>query len=1083
MSDEIIFKGRVIRCTYNSDNYKVYAIDVDRNKYPNIKFTKYGNATITGNLHTLGEGIEYEIRAIEEQSKYGYGYKVLNIKRDKPNTSLDMQMFLSEILTPKQAQTLYEVYPDIVDRVMQNNLDDIDLNKLNGIKEFTFNIIKEKIIENFVLVELVSEFQGMLSLSMIKKLYEKYTSVQKIRNELKNNPYKCLCGLARVGFKTADSLLLEIDRVSKENVSKGQKPIVKFEFDLKTSQQRCLACILFLLEENESNGHTKMNLVELKKQCEKLVPACSHHFTNVIKHEDIYYNKEKLDVALKSTYDIELYIANRIKEGLKINTVWDCDYEKYRSVNGIELTDEQNQVLEKICKYNIVMLNGSAGCVDCDTEFFNGSGWKKISDYKEGDMVLQYNEDGTANLVYPINYIKQSQKQLWHFETKYGLDQCLSDNHTVVYITSRGNIKRRTFKDICNIHNSCGFKGKFITSFKYNGKGIDLSDNIIRLMIAIFADGSFYSDYDKRYKCYNRVRFHLKKQRKKERLEEILNNLNIKYDKKESFAYGYHDYYFDAPFRCKHYPKEWYNCSEEQLNIIADEVMNWDGEYKKQNRYSTTNKNDADFIQWVFTSLGYRTSILINDRTGNMYKTCGKTYKRKSKEYSVSYTNRNLISMCTDKRKNSTMTKIEPYKTIDGYEYCFTVPSHMLVLRRNNKIFVTGNCGKSATTVAVIKLLNDNNKSFRLFAPTGRAAKVLSEYTKYEATTIHRGLGYIPPDEWTYNKDNKLTCDVLIIDEFSMADIFLFKKVLDAIDFNVTKLLLVGDNAQLPSVSCGNLLHDFMKSEIIPTTTLNKVFRYGEGGLMKVATDVRNCKQYINKNNMEQCTFYGANKDYAFINVDQSKIIKQTVALYQKLLSQGYKPEDIQVLTSYNKGEYGSVVINNHLQKIANCNYGTTGLKYGETTYYEGDLVIQTINNYKAKIYVDDEWCFGADHSDETFIANGEIGKIFKIGMHDMIIDFDGTKIKYSRDDLQGIKLGYSISVHKSQGGSAKVVILLTPQAHTYMLNSNLIYVGLTRMKEKCFHLGNVDTVNIAINKKENFNRQTFMKELLLNNF
>lgn len=749
MSNEVVFKGKVIRCTYNSDEYKVYAVDVDRNIYPNIKFTKYGNATITGNLHELGIGIEYEIRALEEHSKYGYGYKVLNIRRNKPNSSLDMQIFLSEILTPKQAQTLYEVYPDIVDRVMQNNLEDIDLNKLNGIKEFTFNIIKQKIIENFVLVDLVSEFQGILSLSMIKKLYEKYTSVQKVKSELKNNPYKCLCGLARVGFKTADSLLLEIDRVSKENKLNRKQPIIDFDFDLKSSEQRCLACIMYILEENKSSGHTKMNLIELKRQCEKLVPACSHHFINVIKHEDIYYNKEKLDVALKSTYDIELYIANRIKEALKINTIWDCDCEKYRNADGIELTDSQYNVLKKICKHNIIILNGSAGT------------------------------------------------------------------------------------------------------------------------------------------------------------------------------------------------------------------------------------------------------------------------------------------------------------------------------------------GKSKTVASIIQLLDDNNKSFRLFAPTGRATKVLSEYTSRNATTIHRGLGYLPPNKWTYNEDYKLYCDVLIIDEFSMTDIFLFKKVLDAIDFNVTKLLLVGDNSQLPSVSCGNLLHDFMKSNIIPTTTLDKVFRYGEGGLMKVATDVRNCKQYLNKNSIEQCTFFGSNKDYVFINVDQTKIVKQTVALYQKLLSQGYRPEDIQVLTSYNKGDYGSVAINNHLQKVANKNYGTTGIKHGETTYYEGDLVIQTVNNYKAKIYVDDEWCFDLDDNDKRFIANGEIGKIIKIGMHDMIIDFDGTKIRYSREDLQGIKLGYSISIHKSQGGSAKVIILLTPRSHTYMLNSNLIYVGLTRMKEKCFHLGNVDTVNLAIKKKENFNRQTCMQELL----
>lgn len=750
MSDkEVVFKGKIIRCVYNTDEYKAYAIDVDRQIYPEIKFTKYGNAIISGDLHSLGEGIEYEVKAKGENTKNGYGYKVINIKRNKPNSALDMQLFLSEIITPQQAITLFDVYPDIVDMVINNKVDNIDLSKTKGIKEYTFNLIKEKIIENFCLVELVAEFQGLLSLTMIKKLYEKYTSIQKIRIEMQNNPYKCLCGLARVGFKTADSLLLEIDKSSKDNVTKGEKPIIDFKFDLQTSSQRCLACVLFLLEENENNGNTKMNIVDLKAQCEKLVPSCSHHFINIIKDNNIYYSKEELVVALKDTYDIESYIASNILQGLKYNKTWNYNYEDYRNISEFPLTDEQVSAVEKLCKYNINILNGCAGV------------------------------------------------------------------------------------------------------------------------------------------------------------------------------------------------------------------------------------------------------------------------------------------------------------------------------------------GKSQTTTSIIKMLVDNNKSFKLFSPTGKAAKVLSEYTKHQATTIHRGLGYIPPNNWTYNIEHKLDCDVLIIDEFSMTDIFLFKRVIDAIDFSKTKLLIIGDNAQLPSVSCGNLLHDFMQSNIIPTTTLTKVFRYSDGGLMKVATDVRECKKYLNKNELQTCTFFGNNKDYAFINISTDLIVKNTIALYQKLLSQGYTINDIQVLSAYNKGECGSTVLNNHIQKIANKNYGVDGIKNGNVTYYKDDLVIQKVNNYKAKLYVSNDWCFDDDDKQETFIANGETGVVTKVGMHDMIIDFDGTEVIYSRDDIQNIGLGYSISIHKSQGSSIKVVILLTPQAHTFMLNSNLIYVGLTRMREKCFHLGNVDTINQAIKKKENFNRLTFMKELL----
>ena len=115
---------------------------------------------------------------------------------------------------------------------------------------------------------------------------------------------------------------------------------------------------------------------------------------------------------------------------------------------------------------------------------------------------------------------------------------------------------------------------------------------------------------------------------------------------------------------------------------------------------------------------------------------------------------------------------------------------------------------------------------------------------------------------------------------------------------------MIGDNAQLPSVSCGNLLHDFMQSNLIPTITLTKIFRYGDGGLMKIATDTRHCKPFLN-DIKSQFTYFGANKDYAFVSANNELTVKSAVSLYEKLLSKGYKPEDMQVLTSYNKGNAG----------------------------------------------------------------------------------------------------------------------------------------------------------------------------------
>lgn len=786
------FTGRVSREIYNSESFKVYALNVDKKKYPDVKRNKYNNVGISGELPTLSDDTEYRIEGIEQTTKYGISYKVLNIRRNEPTTEEDMLIFLNEILTPNQAKVLYDNYPDIVQRVKDNNLDDIDLNKLKGIKEYTFEVIKRKIIENFCLADLVVEFKGYLNLSIIKKIYDRYTSIEVLKEKLRKDPYKCLCGLGGVGFKTADSILLDIEKVSKENIEKGEEPIIDFECDLISSPQRCLACVLYLLGENEKNGHTKMNLIELRKECLNFVPKCIDHFTEVIKDKNVYYSKESLEIALKKTYDTESYIAKTILNALKENNdVWNFDIEKYRNVDGIDISDEQIKSLENLCKYRVSILNGPGGS------------------------------------------------------------------------------------------------------------------------------------------------------------------------------------------------------------------------------------------------------------------------------------------------------------------------------------------GKTSSTKAIINMLEDNKKKYKLFAPTGKAAKVIKEYTKRKSSTIHRGLGYHPvgfhykngelvdkDDDGNYyyvrtgkqveekpydffthfmfNKYSKLVDDVIIIDEFSMVDVFLFESLLSAIDFSKTKLLLIGDSAQLPSVGCGNLLHDFLESNVVPKTTLTKIFRYGEGGLMKVATDVKMCKTYLEPSMKGKQTVFGDNKDYMFIDLASEKVPNTAVALYKKLLTMGYGIEDIQVITSKNIGDCGTIVLNAMLQKVANKNYGSElKITSGDTDYYEGDLIIQKVNNYKAKrdredlneneIIVYDD----TGHTPTAFIANGESGIIKKIEYPEVVIDFDGTIIRYDKSDLAMIKLGYSITCHASQGSSIKIVILCTPKSHIFMLNSNILYTGLTRMKEKCYHLGTFDTVNQAVKKKANITRNTFMKELL----
>jgi exodeoxyribonuclease V alpha subunit len=281
-----------------------------------------------------------------------------------------------------------------------------------------------------------------------------------------------------------------------------------------------------------------------------------------------------------------------------------------------------------------------------------------------------------------------------------------------------------------------------------------------------------------------------------------------------------------------------------------------------------------------------------------------------------------------------------------------------------------------------------------------------------------------------------------------------------------------------------------MMADIIPTVTLNKIFRYSSGGLMRVATDTRCCKEYLTKDMKSKATTFGDNQDYMFIDLASEIIPKNVVALYKKLLSIGKTVNDIQVITAINKGEFGTVALNNKIQQVANKNYGSneriiTTQNNIDVSYYVGDLVIQKVNNYKATVvdeYGNEEFYIDQNGEDSTmtaFIANGEMGIIKHIFLSYLVVDYDGVYIKYDKSELVQIGLGYALTTHKVQGSASKIVILLTPNAHTFMLNSNLIYVGLTRMKERCFHLGNIKTVNIAIKKKANLSRNTFMQEIL----
>lgn len=447
--------------------------------------------------------------------------------------------------------------------------------------------------------------------------------------------------------------------------------------------------------------------------------------------EKYYKNISNTDISIRKTDANNILLAcgaKRISELITFAEEIPCKNLKYlmdcEVVNVMDIPKTSTGIgeLDDILYGNLypcfTIYSGVAGCVDADTEYFNGKEWKKIADYKEGDKVLQYNNDGTASLVIPQQYHKYSADYLWNFKTKYGLDQCLSDEHNVVYVTSKGNLAKKPFKEVRLMHekNKIGFTGKFITTFNYSGSGIDLSDAEIELMCAIICDGSFYynsvsKDLSHR-ESYNTARFHIKKDRKKAKLREIFSKCGLEYRETESKDDGYTDFYVKAPRREKEFTEYWYNCNHHQLEVICDNILFWDGCTTKNRRtFSSNSKKTADFIQFAFTSCGKRVSMRVDDRRGKFRIINNKKYYYKNTTYELSISDRIYPTMLGN---YNSKIKIMPYKTKDGYKYCFTVDSGMWIMRRNDRIVVSGNSGKSSltNTTCVLPAIENNEKIF-----------------------------------------------------------------------------------------------------------------------------------------------------------------------------------------------------------------------------------------------------------------------------------------------------------------------------------------------------------------------------------
>jgi exodeoxyribonuclease V alpha subunit len=366
--------------------------------------------------------------------------------------------------------------------------------------------------------------------------------------------------------------------------------------------------------------------------------------------------------------------------------------------------------------------------------------------------------------------------------------------------------------------------------------------------------------------------------------------------------------------------------------------------------------------------------------------------------------------------------------------------------------------GKTTTVSAVLHVFAKAGLDVRLAAPTGRAARRMSEVTGHKASTLHRLLKYDPATRGFFHAENNpLPCDALVIDEVSMIDTSLMYSVLRAARPG-TRVVLVGDPDQLPSVGAGKVLAEFIRSEAVPHLHLSKIFRQAEQSL--IVTNAHRINRGLAPTPAEE----DGGNFHLVERGDPESVVEAVVELACERLPKrfGYHPlADIQVLTPMNQGPLGTVVLNEALQQ--RLNPSGPAMEFRDKRFRKGDKVMQLRNNYDKAVF------------------NGDIGKVERLDLEEdeLHADFDGETVTYSLEELDQLGLAYAVSVHKSQGSEFKAVVLALTKSHWVMLQRNLLYTAITRAREQLVIAGQRAAVHRSVDNNPSVQRNTLLAERL----
>lgn len=801
---------------------------------------------------------------------------------------------------------------------------------------------------------------------------------------------------------------------------KADEIILKSNPSLKISKTRLASFINYLLQEEENSGSTYLFLFDCFSKVRELLPECEKFFAEVIKDENKFFlDNENKKIARRNMYEIEKKIYNKLISANSIEKDFSFNVENFnKTKNGVELSSDQKKILSLIEKNPISILSGFAGCGKAqpyNAKVLTKNGFVKMKNIKKGDKV--YGIDGKLYTV--LNTFDQGVKPIYQiiFHDKTRTKCCAEHLWQITEHKAFSKVK----------------------------KVIELQDIL------------------------------------NERLtrEDITSE-----DKFDSFMYR-----FSIPVCGKIEFKEKKVLVPPDIlgQILSNKKISKADQFKLLNFYGVDTKFLFIPKDYLFNSIENRISLLnnlkdeFNNNDGNSY--CQITTKSKILKKQIKFLIRSLGGVCVefkDKRNYIIRYKFNVEdKFIKEIKYIGEKPCKCIAVNSPNNLYITDEFIVTHNTLsvsAITEMLKDNNKTFALLAPTGRASKVLSENTGYPAFTIHKFLGVSSGQEISTIEE-----DFVICDEATMIDLSLMLKLLNKIDFNKTSIIFVCDPAQLLSVGTGNVLSNMIESDKFPSVTLQKVFRYNEGGISFVATEIRNGKNFLKDFDNTNNIVLGNKKDYIFYNREDCDIINLLKDIYLKIKDkENFNISEIVTLTAYNKGDFGTVSLNNIIQEMINpkTNFNYTGFskQFNDeiVEFRINDKVIQTVNDYKVQTI----------NKGEGSVFNGEDGVITGIYTDKenkpyLRINFNGVEYIYSKAELGNIMLGYCISIHKSQGSTFKNIIVISPNSHKFFSTRNLLYVACTRAKDKVIHIGSSSLVSSAVRKNETKQRKNFLIDFL----